>query len=120
MTPDVIARLGEVSGLPVVVKGVLRGDEAVRCVEAGAAGVIVSNHGGRQLDRAVPSALALADVARPRWAVAFRCSSTAGSAAGPMPSSPSRWERTPCSSAVRCCGHWLPGERTVWLLPSGS
>jgi 4-hydroxymandelate oxidase len=62
MTPDVIARLAEVSGLPVVVKGVLRGDEAARCVEAGAAGVIVSNHGGRQLDRAVPSAIALAEV----------------------------------------------------------
>jgi 4-hydroxymandelate oxidase len=62
MTPDVIARLAEVSGLPVVVKGVLRGDEAERCIEAGAAGVIVSNHGGRQLDRAMPSALALPDV----------------------------------------------------------
>ncbi|MGY1749229.1 alpha-hydroxy acid oxidase [Modestobacter sp. SYSU DS0511] len=62
MTPAVIAELAEVSGLPVLVKGVLRGDEAVRCLDAGAAGVIVSNHGGRQLDRAVPSALALADV----------------------------------------------------------
>ena len=62
MTPDVIAELAEVSGLPVLVKGVLRGDEADRCLRAGAAGVIVSNHGGRQLDRALPSALALADV----------------------------------------------------------
>jgi 4-hydroxymandelate oxidase len=62
VTEDVIARLSEVSGLPVVVKGVLRGDEAVRCVEAGAAAVIVSNHGGRQLDRALPSALALPEV----------------------------------------------------------
>jgi len=62
MTPEVIAHLAEVSGLPVVVKGVLRGDEALRCVEAGAAGVIVSNHGGRQLDRAVPSAWALPEV----------------------------------------------------------
>jgi 4-hydroxymandelate oxidase len=62
MTSDVIDRLAEVSGLPVVVKGVLRGDEARRCVDAGAAAVIVSNHGGRQLDRAVPSALALPDV----------------------------------------------------------
>jgi 4-hydroxymandelate oxidase len=34
MTPDVVARLAEVGGLPVVVKGVLRGDEALRCVEA--------------------------------------------------------------------------------------
>ncbi|KQS68811.1 alpha-hydroxy acid oxidase [Modestobacter sp. Leaf380] len=62
MTPDVIAELTEVSGLPVLVKGVLRGDEARRCVDAGAAGVVVSNHGGRQLDRALPSALALPDV----------------------------------------------------------
>ncbi|SFF51813.1 alpha-hydroxy acid oxidase [Blastococcus tunisiensis] len=62
MTPDVIGRLAEISGLPVVVKGVLRGDEALRCVEAGAAGVVVSNHGGRQLDRAVPAAHVLPDV----------------------------------------------------------
>jgi 4-hydroxymandelate oxidase len=62
MTPEVIGRLTDVGGLPVVVKGLLRGDEARRCVDAGAAGVIVSNHGGRQLDRAVPSALALPEV----------------------------------------------------------
>jgi 4-hydroxymandelate oxidase len=62
MTTDVIAELAAVSGLPVLVKGVLRGDEADRCVAAGAAGVIVSNHGGRQLDRALPSAFALSDV----------------------------------------------------------
>ena len=62
MTPEVIARLADVGGLPVVVKGVLRGDEAVRCLDAGAAAVIVSNHGGRQLDRAVPSAFALPEV----------------------------------------------------------
>jgi 4-hydroxymandelate oxidase len=60
---DVIGWLAELSGLPVLVKGVLRGDEAVRCLDAGAAGVVVSNHGGRQLDRAVPSAFALAEVA---------------------------------------------------------
>ena len=40
------------TGLPVVVKGVLRPDDARRCVEAGAGAVWVSNHGGRQLDRA--------------------------------------------------------------------
>jgi 4-hydroxymandelate oxidase len=55
--------LREVSGLPVLVKGVLRGDDAAACLEAGAAGVVVSNHGGRQLDQSLPSALALADVA---------------------------------------------------------
>ena len=56
--------LGEISGgLPVVVKGVLRADDAAACREHGAAGVIVSNHGGRQLDGALPSALALPGVA---------------------------------------------------------
>jgi 4-hydroxymandelate oxidase len=34
----------------VLVKGVVRGDDARRAVEHGAAGVVVSNHGGRQLD----------------------------------------------------------------------
>ena len=62
ITLETIAWLREVSGLPVLVKGVLRGDSAVECLDAGAAGVLVSTHGGRQLDRAVPSALALAEV----------------------------------------------------------
>jgi 4-hydroxymandelate oxidase len=57
-----IAWLAEASGLPVLVKGVLRGDEARRCLDAGAAGLVVSNHGGRQLDRAVAPAHALREV----------------------------------------------------------
>jgi 4-hydroxymandelate oxidase len=61
--PQVIGELAEQSGLPVLVKGVLRAEDARRCVQAGAAGVIVSNHGGRQLDRAAASAHALAAVA---------------------------------------------------------
>jgi 4-hydroxymandelate oxidase len=61
-TVAAIDRLAAASGLPVLVKGVLRGDEALRCVAAGAAAVVVSNHGGRQLDRAVPTALALPEV----------------------------------------------------------
>jgi 4-hydroxymandelate oxidase len=50
-------------GLPVVVKGVLRGDDAGACRAHGAAAVIVSNHGGRQLDGALPAAFALPGVA---------------------------------------------------------
>ncbi|MEV7420629.1 alpha-hydroxy acid oxidase [Streptomyces sp. NPDC089919] len=57
--PEAIERLHRMSGLPVLVKGVLRADDAAACVAAGAAGVIVSNHGGRQLDRAVSTADAL-------------------------------------------------------------
>lgn len=62
VTFEDIAWLRELSGLPVLVKGVLRGDDAVRCLDAGAAGVIVSNHGGRQLDGAVATAHALPEV----------------------------------------------------------
>jgi 4-hydroxymandelate oxidase len=54
--------LHEQSGLPVLVKGVLRGDDALLCLEAGAAGVIVSNHGGRQLDGAISTVRALPEV----------------------------------------------------------
>jgi isopentenyl diphosphate isomerase/L-lactate dehydrogenase-like FMN-dependent dehydrogenase len=63
LTPDTIGWLAERSGLPVVVKGVLRGDDAVACLDAGAAAVVVSNHGGRQLDGVVATADALAEVA---------------------------------------------------------
>lgn len=62
VTFEDIAWLGELSGLPVLVKGVLRADDARRCLDAGAAGVIVSNHGGRQLDGAVSTAEALPEV----------------------------------------------------------
>lgn len=59
--PDVQLLAAE-SGLPVVVKGVLRADDTRRAADAGAAGVVVSNHGGRQLDGAVPTAYALPEV----------------------------------------------------------
>ena len=61
--PADIAWLGEVTGLPVVVKGVLRPDDARRSVEAGASAIWVSNHGGRQLDYAAPTAGCLGPVA---------------------------------------------------------
>ena len=60
--PADIDWLGTTTGLPVVVKGVLRADDAGRAVDAGAAGVWVSNHGGRQLDGAVCTAHVLHDV----------------------------------------------------------
>ncbi|MGW7049922.1 alpha-hydroxy acid oxidase [Streptomyces avermitilis] len=49
--------------LPLIIKGVLHPEDAVRAAELGAAAVVVSNHGGRQLDQAVPTALALPAVA---------------------------------------------------------
>ncbi|MDQ6687874.1 MAG: alpha-hydroxy-acid oxidizing protein [Actinomycetota bacterium] len=61
--PQDIAWLADQTGLPVVVKGVLRADDARRCVSAGASAVWVSNHGGRQLDLALDTASALPAVA---------------------------------------------------------
>jgi 4-hydroxymandelate oxidase len=60
---NAVAWLRQLSGLPVLVKGVLRADDARACLDAGAAGVIVSNHGGRQLDRAISTASALPEIA---------------------------------------------------------
>ncbi|MBV8789619.1 MAG: alpha-hydroxy-acid oxidizing protein [Mycobacterium sp.] len=62
ITFDDIGWLLDLSGLPVLVKGVLRADDARACIDAGAAGVIVSNHGGRQLDGAIASVDALPEV----------------------------------------------------------
>jgi isopentenyl diphosphate isomerase/L-lactate dehydrogenase-like FMN-dependent dehydrogenase len=56
--------LVDMTNLPVVAKGVLRPDDARRVVDAGAAGLIVSNHGGRQLPRSVATIDALEGVAR--------------------------------------------------------
>jgi 4-hydroxymandelate oxidase len=61
--PQDIAWLADSYGVPVVVKGVLHPADARRCVDAGAAAVWVSNHGGRQLDRAIATADALPGVA---------------------------------------------------------
>lgn len=47
------------SSLPLIIKGVVRADDARRAVEYGADGIVVSNHGGRQLDTAIASLRAL-------------------------------------------------------------
>lgn len=60
--PHDIGLLAAKTGLPVIVKGVLRADDARTAVSAGAAAVIVSNHGGRQLAGSVTTAAALPEV----------------------------------------------------------
>jgi isopentenyl diphosphate isomerase/L-lactate dehydrogenase-like FMN-dependent dehydrogenase len=54
--------LASESSLPVFVKGLVTGEDAALAVEHGAAGVVVSNHGGRQLDRALATGDALPEV----------------------------------------------------------
>jgi 4-hydroxymandelate oxidase len=70
LTWDTLAEIRSWSGLPLVLKGILSADDARRSVDAGVAGIVVSNHGGRQLDRSVTSAQVLAGIVE---AVAGRC-----------------------------------------------
>jgi 4-hydroxymandelate oxidase len=63
LTWDVIGWLRSVTKLPILVKGIVRADDARRAVAAGAAGIVVSNHGGRQLDAAPATIEVLARVA---------------------------------------------------------
>jgi isopentenyl diphosphate isomerase/L-lactate dehydrogenase-like FMN-dependent dehydrogenase len=60
---DDLAALVESCELPVLLKGVMAPADAELAIEAGAAGLVVSNHGGRQLDGVLATVDALADVA---------------------------------------------------------
>ncbi len=60
---DDLPRLREHTSLPIVVKGVLRPDDARRAVDLGLDGILVSNHGGRQVDGSVAALDALGPVA---------------------------------------------------------
>lgn len=50
LTPDDIKTIKEITNLPVIVKGIQSPEDAVIAISAGADGIWVSNHGGRQLD----------------------------------------------------------------------
>jgi L-lactate dehydrogenase (cytochrome) len=56
--------LREVWPGPIVAKGVLTGDDARRAIDVGAAGVVVSNHGGRQLDGVSATLRALPEIVK--------------------------------------------------------
>jgi lactate 2-monooxygenase len=57
-----LAWLRELTSLPILVKGVLTAEDAVRALSAGVDGILVSNHGGRQVDGAVAALDALVEV----------------------------------------------------------
>ena len=80
---------------PLIVKGVMRADDAQRCVEHGVDAIVVSNHGGRQLDGAAATIEALPAIAD---AVGDRAelSSTAACAAAPTSSRRSRSAHARC------------------------
>ena len=64
--PKSVAQLRELVKafkMPVVVKGIMRLDDAMRCMDAGVAGIAVSNHGGRRLDHTAGTAEVLPAIA---------------------------------------------------------
>jgi 4-hydroxymandelate oxidase len=67
MTPSLtwrhVARFAAESGLPVILKGILTAEDARLACEHGASGLVVSNHGGRQLDGTLASIDALPEIA---------------------------------------------------------
>ena len=58
-----VAWLRSLSSLPLLIKGIVRADDAVRAADLGAAGIVVSNHGGRQLDSAPATLDVLPEIA---------------------------------------------------------
>jgi lactate 2-monooxygenase len=59
---DDISRLKEMTTLPVIVKGILRADDAIEAERRGVDGIVVSNHGGRQIDGVIASLDALVHI----------------------------------------------------------
>jgi isopentenyl diphosphate isomerase/L-lactate dehydrogenase-like FMN-dependent dehydrogenase len=70
MTWETVTWLRSLTSLPILLKGILTADDARLAVEHGAFGIIVSNHGGRQLDGVVTSIEALPEIVE---AVAGHC-----------------------------------------------
>jgi lactate 2-monooxygenase len=62
LTWEDLAFLRDVASLPILLKGILHPDDARRAVELGLDGIVVSNHGGRQVDGAIASLDALPGV----------------------------------------------------------
>jgi isopentenyl diphosphate isomerase/L-lactate dehydrogenase-like FMN-dependent dehydrogenase len=63
LTWESVDWLHDVTKLPILVKGILAAEDAETAIAHGAAGIVVSNHGGRQLDGAMATIDALPDVA---------------------------------------------------------
>jgi isopentenyl diphosphate isomerase/L-lactate dehydrogenase-like FMN-dependent dehydrogenase len=111
LTWEALDWLRSITTLPIVVKGILTAEDAKLAVEHGASGIIVSNHGGRQLDSGMATIEALPEV------VAAAHGGTevyldGGIAGERMPSRRSRSAREQCCWADRSSGGWqLAGHR---------
>ena len=63
LTWDVISFVRSITPLPIILKGILSAEDAKLAVKHKVDAIVVSNHGGRQLDYAVPTLLALEQIA---------------------------------------------------------
>ncbi|MGB4136971.1 MAG: alpha-hydroxy-acid oxidizing protein [Microbacterium sp.] len=63
LTWDDLAKARDWTSLPIILKGIVHPDDAARAMDAGMDGVWVSNHGGRQIDRSVPTLAVLPEIA---------------------------------------------------------
>jgi len=95
-TWDDVAWLRSISSLPILLKGILSPEDARRAVDAGMAGVIVSNHGGRTLD-STPATIDALPAYKPLHKTC-RCWSMVASAVAPTSSRRWRWAHPPSSS----------------------
>ena len=62
LTWESLAWLRSITSLPIILKGILTEEDARLAVEHGVEGIVVTNHGGRQLDTAIPSIEALPEI----------------------------------------------------------
>ncbi|MFC7371865.1 alpha-hydroxy-acid oxidizing protein [Fictibacillus iocasae] len=62
LTWEKVKKLREITSLPIIIKGVLHEEDARKAVDAGFDGIVVSNHGGRQLDGCISSLDALSPI----------------------------------------------------------
>jgi lactate 2-monooxygenase len=63
LTWDDLARAREWTSLPIILKGIVHPDDAIRALDAGMDGIWISNHGGRQIDQSVPTLEVLPGIA---------------------------------------------------------
>ncbi len=110
---DDLAFLRERTRLPILLKGILHPADALAAIEHGMDGLVVSNHGGRQVDGAIATMDALPAIVE---AVAGRSpgrSSTAGFARAPTSSARSRSARPRSGSGGPTCGGSPQAARTA-------
>jgi len=63
LTWDDLAKAREWTSLPIILKGIVHPDDAQTAVDSGVDGIWISNHGGRQIDRSVPTLEVLPEIA---------------------------------------------------------